>query len=143
MNAINDRTGDCISSCIAVKIQLKTHTSLKNTTKNSYLKIKASWCASKNNDYQVTLIHFMTFMNGIAYAKDHQFIQDKLALLTPDDGCVKRHTAHQNPTLMPTQLEHDPHHSCIGKRQSHTTCRFFLCHGMQSVGKETRQGLLR
>jgi hypothetical protein len=27
----------------------------------------------------------MTFTNGIAYAKDHQFVQDELAPLTPDD----------------------------------------------------------
>jgi hypothetical protein len=37
------------------------------------------------NDYHATLIHFMTFTNGIAYAKDHQFIQDELAPLTLDD----------------------------------------------------------
>ena len=46
MNAINYRTdADCISSCIPVKIQLKTHTALENTTKNSYGKIEASWWA--------------------------------------------------------------------------------------------------
>ena len=83
MNAINDRTGDFISSCISVKIQLKTHTALKDTTKNSYGKIKASMVGK--NDYHATLIYFMTFTNGIAYAKDHQFVQDELAPLTPDD----------------------------------------------------------
>jgi hypothetical protein len=37
------------------------------------------------NDYHATLIHFMTFTNGIAYAKDHQFVQDELAPLKPHD----------------------------------------------------------
>jgi hypothetical protein len=37
------------------------------------------------NDYHAILVHFMTFTNGIAYAKDHQFVQDELAPLTPDD----------------------------------------------------------
>jgi hypothetical protein len=37
------------------------------------------------NDYHATLVHFMTFMNGIAYPKDHPFIQDELIPLTPDD----------------------------------------------------------
>ena len=40
MNAINDRTGDRISSCIAVKIQLKRHTALENTTKIHMAKLK-------------------------------------------------------------------------------------------------------
>ena len=35
MNAINYRTADYISTCFAVKIELKTHTPLENTTKNS------------------------------------------------------------------------------------------------------------
>jgi hypothetical protein len=65
------------------------------------------------NDYHATLVHLMTFTNGIAYAKDHQLVQDELAPLTPDDvarcGCAKRHTAHQNPT--PTQLKLDSHRS--------------------------------
>jgi hypothetical protein len=81
MNAINDCTGDCISSCIAVKLQLKTHTALENTTKNSYVKIKASGLLG-TNDYHATLVHLMAFTNGIAYAKDHQFVQDELAPLT-------------------------------------------------------------
>jgi hypothetical protein len=37
------------------------------------------------NDYHAVLVHFMIFMNAIAYAKDHQFVQDELAPLTPDD----------------------------------------------------------
>ena len=38
------------------------------------------------NDYHATLVHFMTFTNGIAYPKDHPFVQqDELAPLTPDD----------------------------------------------------------
>jgi hypothetical protein len=36
------------------------------------------------NDYHATLVHFMAFTNGIAYPKDHPFVQDELAPLTPD-----------------------------------------------------------
>jgi hypothetical protein len=105
MNAINDRTEDRISSCIAVKIQLKTHTSLENTTKNSPQ--NQSIMVGKN-DYHATLVHFMTFTNGIAYAKDHQFIQDELAPLTPDDVarwmCQKANdTPEPDPDANPTQ----------------------------------------
>jgi hypothetical protein len=39
------------------------------------------------NDYHAmhTLIHFMIFTNGHAYAKDRQSVQDELAPLIPDD----------------------------------------------------------
>jgi hypothetical protein len=62
----------------------------------------------KNNNYHATLIHLMTYMNGIAYAKDHQFIQDKLAPLTPDDVarwmCQKVYgTPEPKPDANPTQ----------------------------------------
>jgi hypothetical protein len=85
----------------------KTHTALENTTKNSYVKIKASWWA-RTTITLATLVHFMTFMNGIAYAKDHQFIQDTLASLTPDDlarwMCQKAYgTPEPNPDANPTQ----------------------------------------
>jgi hypothetical protein len=58
------------------------------------------------NDYHATLIHFMTFMNGIAYAKDHHFIQDELAPLTPDNVarwmCQKAYGTPE-PDANPTQ----------------------------------------
>jgi hypothetical protein len=62
----------------------------------------------KNNDYHATLIHFMTFTNGIAYAKDHQFVQDELAPLTSDDVarwmCQKAYsTPEPDPDANPTQ----------------------------------------
>jgi hypothetical protein len=60
------------------------------------------------NDYHATLIHFMTFTNGIAYAKDHQFIQDELAPLTPDDVarwmCQKAYGIPE-PDTNPTQAQ--------------------------------------
>ena len=37
------------------------------------------------NDYHSTLVRLMTFMNGHTYAKDHHFVQDELAPLTPDN----------------------------------------------------------
>jgi hypothetical protein len=60
------------------------------------------------NDYHATLIHIMTFTNGIAYAKDHQFVQDELAPLTPDDVarwmCQKAYgTPEPDPDANPTQ----------------------------------------
>jgi hypothetical protein len=68
------------------------------------------------NDYTVvyhhatTLVHFMTFTNGHAYAKDHQFVQDELAPFTPDDiarwMCQKaygRGTPEPDPDANPTQ----------------------------------------
>ena len=59
------------------------------------------------DEYHATLIHFMTFMNGHAYAKDHQFIQDELAPLTPDDVarwmCQKAYgTPEPDPDANPT-----------------------------------------
>ena len=50
----------------------------------------------------------MTFMNGIAYAKDHPFVQDELAPLTPDDiarwMCQKAYdTPEPDPHANPTQ----------------------------------------
>jgi hypothetical protein len=60
----------------------------------------------KKNDYHATLIRFMTFTNGIAYAKDHQFVQDELAPLTPDDVarwmCQKAYGTPE-PDANPTQ----------------------------------------
>jgi hypothetical protein len=104
MTAINDRTGDRISSCIAVKIQLKTHTVLENTTTTHTAKSKHH--GRGKNDYHATLIHFMTFTNGIAYAKDHQFVQDELAPLTLDDVarrmCQKAYVT-PDPDANPTQ----------------------------------------
>jgi hypothetical protein len=48
----------------------------------------------------------MTFTNGIAYAKDHQFVQDELAPLTPDDVarwmCQKAYGTPE-PDANPTQ----------------------------------------
>jgi len=77
------------------------------------------------NDYHATLVHFMTFTNGIAYAKDHQFVQDELAPLTPDDVarwmCQKEYGTPE-PDANP-QLKLDPHRSIIGRRRFHTTCR--------------------
>jgi hypothetical protein len=60
------------------------------------------------NDYHATLVHFMTFMNGIVYPKDHQFVQDELAPLTPDDVarwmCQKAYgTPEPEPDANPTQ----------------------------------------
>ena len=62
----------------------------------------------KKNDYHATLIRFMTFTNGIAYAKDHQFVQDELAPLTPDDVarwmCQKAYgTPEPEPDANPTK----------------------------------------
>jgi hypothetical protein len=60
------------------------------------------------NEYHAVLIHFMTFTNGIAYTKDHQFVQDELAPLTPDDVakwmCQKAYgTPELEPDANPTQ----------------------------------------
>jgi hypothetical protein len=64
----------------------------------------------KNNNYHATLIRFMTVMNGIAYAKDHQFVQDELTPLTPDDVarwmCQKAYGTSEpdpDPDANPTQ----------------------------------------
>jgi hypothetical protein len=35
--------------------------------------------------YHAVLVRFMTFTNGETYGDDHQFVQDELAPLTPDD----------------------------------------------------------
>jgi hypothetical protein len=62
------------------------------------------------NDYHATLIHFMTFANGIVYVKDHPYVQDELAPLSPDViarwMCQKAHgTPEPNPDASPTQAQ--------------------------------------
>jgi hypothetical protein len=62
------------------------------------------------NDYHTTLVHFMTFMNGHAYTKDHPFIQDELTPLTLDNiarwMCQKAYgTPETNPDANPTQAQ--------------------------------------
>jgi hypothetical protein len=58
------------------------------------------------NDYHATLVYFIKFTNGIAYAKDHQFVQDELAPLAPDDVarwmCQKAYGTPE-PDANPTQ----------------------------------------
>jgi hypothetical protein len=60
------------------------------------------------NDYHATLVHFIKFTNGIAYAKDHQFVQDELSPLTPDDVarwmCQKAYGTPE-PNANPTQAQ--------------------------------------
>jgi hypothetical protein len=93
------------------------------------------------NDYHATLVHFMTFTNGIAYAKDHQFVQDKLAPLKPDDVarwmCQKAYGTLE-PDANPTQARSSSLH--YWKK---AILYYMPNRGMQPVGKETRQGLLR